>query len=105
MPPLSESLSSLLPAARIHVRDILTHAIEHPTARPALIVSDGNSELARILTEAYRHRLPDAMQLDFASVSAPSILEAFAALPAGALVVLIQSTSFRLAEFRIRVEL
>ncbi|HKO50686.1 MAG TPA: hypothetical protein VJV79_23360 [Polyangiaceae bacterium] len=105
MPPLSESFSKLLSAARVHVDDILNHAIEHPKARPALIVSDGNSELAGILTEAYRHCLPDATQLCFDSVSAASILEAFAALPPGALVVLIQSTSFRLAEFRIRVEL
>ena len=109
MPPLSESFSNLLPVAQVHVRDILTHAIEHviepPGARAALIVSDDHSELAGILTEAYRHCLPDARQLDFDSVSAAAILEAFAALPPGALVVLIQSTSFRLAEFRIRVEL
>jgi len=57
------------------------------------------------MTEAYRHCLPDAQQLCFDSVSAASILETFAALPPGALVVLIQSTSFRLVEFRIRVEL
>src|SRR4051794_36421403 len=105
MPPLSESLSNLLPSARAHVQDILTHAIEHPSARPALIVWDGNCELAAILAEAYRHCLPDAVQLGFDSVSSAHILEAFAALPPGALVVLIQSTSFRLGEFRIRVEL
>src|SRR3954470_6211260 len=105
MPTLSEPLSNLLPAARVHVRDILSHAIEHPPTLPALIVSDGQSELARILTEAYRHSLPEAAQLDFSSIPAAQILEAFAALPSGALVVLIQSTSFRLAEFRIRVEL
>lgn len=104
MPP-SESLSNLLPVARVHVHDLLTLAIEHAPTRPALVVSDGNCELAEILTEAYRHCLPDAVQLCFDSVSAESILEAFAALPPGALVVLIQSTSFRLAEFRIRVEL
>jgi aminopeptidase len=105
MPPFPESPSNLLPAARGHVHDILTHAIQHTPTQPALIVSDGNSELACILTQAYRHCLPDALELGFDSVSAAQILEAFAALPKGALVVLIQSTSFRLAEFRIRVEL
>jgi len=105
MPPSSESLANLLPAARGHVHDILAHAIEHAATHPALIVSDSDCELARILTEAYRHCLPGAVQLSFSSVSAASILEAFAALPPGALVVLVQSTSFRLAEFRIRVEL
>jgi aminopeptidase len=105
MPPLPESHSNLLSTACVHVRDILTHAIEHSTAQPALIVSDDNCELSGILTEAYRHCLPGAAHLGFDSVPAAQILEAFAALPPGALVVLIQSTSFRLAEFRIRVEL
>jgi len=105
MPSLSESLSNLCPAARVHVHDILEHAILHAPGAPALIVWDGNSELARILTDAYRHCLPDAVELCFDSVPAAQILEAFAALAPGALVVLIQSTSFRLGEFRIRVEL
>ena len=105
MPPLPESLSSLLPVASVHVRDILDHAIQHTPSRPALVVSDGNSDLARMLTEAYRHCLPDAVQLCFDSVPAALILEAISALPPGALVVLIQSTNFRLGEFRIRVEL
>ena len=95
----------MLPAARVHVHDILAHAIQHPPTQPAVIVSDGNSELAGILTDAYRHCLPDALQLCFDDVPAAAILEAFAALPPGALVVLIQSTSFRLGEYRIRVEL
>src|SRR6188768_1697189 len=105
MSPLSEPLSNLLPLACVHVRDILTHAIEHSPGRPAVVVWDGNSDLARILADAYRHCLPDAVQLCFDSVPAAHILEAFAALPPGALVVLIQSTSFRLGEYRIRVEL
>jgi aminopeptidase len=105
MPPLTESLSKLLPAACVHVRDILTHAIRHPATVPAVIVSDGSSELALILREAYRHCLPDALHLCFDSVPAEQILAAFTALPPGALVVLIQSTSFRLGEYRIRVEL
>src|SRR4051812_40062293 len=105
MPTLPDPLSRLLPVARAHVRDILEHAILHAPGQPALVVSDANSGLARILTEAYRECLPDAVQLCFDSVPAAQILEAFRALKPGALVVLIQSTSFRLGEFRIRVEL
>jgi aminopeptidase len=105
MPPLSESHSPLLSAACAHVGDILVHAIEHPPTRPALVVSDANCDLARILSEAYRHCLPEAEQLCFDTVPAARILEAISALPSGALVVLIQSTNFRLGEFRIRVEL
>src|SRR6187431_1921898 len=91
MPPLPPSHSDLLAIACVHVRDLLAHAIEHTASRPALIVSDGNCELACILSEAYRHCLPDALRLDFDTVPAAHILEAFAALPPG--------------EFRIRVEL
>jgi aminopeptidase len=105
MSPLPELLSNLLPTARANVRDILAHAVEHGKGQPALVVSDGNSGLARILSEAYAQCLPSAVHLDFDSVPAAQILEAFSALEAGALVVLIQSTNFRLGEFRIRVEL
>src|SRR4051812_28965830 len=100
-----ESFSNLLPVACAHVHDVLTHAIEHTRKRAALIVWDCESELASLLAEAYRQCLPDAVQLRFDSVSAPQILDAIAALTPGDLVVLIQSTSFRLGEFRIRVEL
>jgi aminopeptidase len=105
MPPLAESPSNLHALACIHVHDIVTHAIQHTPERPALIVSDGNSDLASILTEAYRQCLPDAEALRFDRIPATQILEAIALLPPGALVVLIQSTNFRLGEFRIRVEL
>ena len=105
MPPLPEPVSSLLPLASANVRDILAHAIQLAPGGRAVVVSDGNSGLARILTEAYRECLPGAVQLDFDSVPAAQILEAFSALEAGDLVVLIQSTNFRLGEFRIRVEL
>ena len=105
MAQLPEPLLSLLPAAKAHVGDILTHAMQHGPGRRALVVSDGSSGLARILAEAYRQCLPDAVHLSFESVPAAEILAAFSALEAGALVVLIQSTNFRLGEFRIRVEL
>jgi aminopeptidase len=105
MQSLAESFSNLLPVACIHVHDILTHAIEHTPEHASLIVSDRNSDLARILAQAYQQCLPDAAHLCFDSVPAEQILEAVSELAPGALVVLIQSTSFRLGEFRIRVEL
>lgn len=90
--------------AERHIRDILEHAIEHSTAR-AVVVADARSGLVRILADAYRACLPDALHLSFDDLPAPQILQTFAELAAGDLVVLLQSTSFRLEAFRIRVEL
>ena len=70
-----------------------------------MVVFDTNCELARTLTAAYRHCLPEAQFIDFANHTPEAILGSFAALVASDLVVLIQSTNFRLEAFRIRVEL
>lgn len=88
-----------------HVRDILTLAFEHTPAQAALVVADGQCGLARTLTEAYRRCLPEATFIDFDAVTPEVVLAAFARLQASDLVVLIQSTNFRLEAFRIRVEL
>jgi len=90
--------------AERHVRDILTHALMHPGGH-ALLVADEQSVLSRALARAYRTCLPDARYLSFDAVTHEQILAAFAELEPGALVVLIQSTNFRLGAFRIRVEL
>jgi hypothetical protein len=58
-----------------------------------------------VLAAAYRACLPDALHLSFDELAPEQILRAFEELAGGDLVVLIQSTSFRLGAFRIRVEL
>ena len=83
----------------------MTLAIEHTPARSAIVVWDAQCDLATSLTAAYRRCLPDATFIDFYSLSADAVLTAFERLSPGDLVVLIQSTSFRLNAFRIRVEL
>jgi aminopeptidase len=102
--------TTTLPPAAIdtaekHLRDILTIAFEHNAEHAAVVVSDSQCPLAIALTQAYRRCLPTAQFIDFDAVSAEQVLEAFAPLQAFDLVVLIQSTSFRLEAFRIRVEL
>jgi hypothetical protein len=91
--------------ARAHVRDILALAIEHTAERAAVVVSDGRCGLARLLARAYRTALPAATHIDFDAVSPADVLAAFEPLRPGDLVVLIQSKSFRLEAFRIRIEL
>jgi aminopeptidase len=88
-----------------NVHDILTLAIEHHTPHAALVVWDGQCDLALAVTAAYRCCLPDAVFIQFDEVPPEAIRAEFAKLAAGDLVVLIQSTSFRLDAFRIRVEL
>ena len=107
---LTTSRCATLPAAAIdtaekNVRDILTLAIEHVPTQAALVVWDGQCDLALALTEAYRRCLPNAEFIDFDTVGPETVRAAFARLAPGDLVVLIQSTSFRLDAFRIRVEL
>lgn len=87
-----------------HVAAILEHAVEHTTAR-AVVVADHASPLSRLLAEAYREALPSALHLTFDEAKADAILAAFEPLEAGDLVVLIQSSSFRLGALRIRMEL
>jgi aminopeptidase len=97
--------SEAIDTAEKNLRDVLTLAIEYRAEQTALVVADRQCALARALTEAYRRCLPDARLLDFDSLAATDIQSAFASLQPGDLVVLIQSSNFRLDAYRIRVEL
>lgn len=88
-----------------HVRDILSLAIKHSSENAAVVIFDSRCPLAVALTEAYRRALPAATFIDFDAVTPADIFAAFKLLGPSDLVVLIQSTSFRLQDFRIRVEL
>ncbi len=88
-----------------NIADILEVAIAHGPQQGALVVYDSQCDLAMALTAAYRCCLPEATFIDFEAVTPEIILEAFKTLSASNLVVLIQTTSFRLEAFRIRVEL
>lgn len=99
------TVSTLTADATRNVNDILTHAIQHAPEQRALVVYDTDSELARILTTAYRNVLPDATYLDFNEHTKEEIVAAFDTLSPRDLVILIQSMDFRLNEFRIRIYL
>jgi len=96
---------AVLDAAARNVADLLAHAIEYTSAQAALVVFDRRSELNAALTQAYRRALPDATFIDFDSAGPDDVLAAFDRLSAGDLTVLIQTTSFRLNDYRIRMEL
>lgn len=90
-------------AAR-HLHDILSIAFEH-AQQQAVVVFDSRCELALTLTAAYRRCLPEARFIDFDAVSPEFVLAELAPLAPADLVVLIQTTNFRLEAYRIRVEL
>lgn len=92
-------------ALQQHVRSIVTQAIEHPQASHALIVFDRRSTLASLVTDAYQAALPEAACIDFDTTNPEAVLAAINALAPRDLVVLVQSGSFRLNQFRFRLEL
>jgi hypothetical protein len=96
---------SAIDVAARHLRDVLEHAFEHRDHHATIVVFDTQCELACALTEAYRRCMPPPPPMDFDRVHKTTILAGFDILEPDDLVVLVQSTSFRLDAFRIRVEL
>ena len=88
-----------------NVGDTLAIALEHTAAQTALVIADEQSALSRLLVQAYRACLPGATLLLFDEVGPDAVKAAFALLREHDLVVLIQSSVFRIPEFRTRVEL
>ncbi|MFA9217632.1 MAG: hypothetical protein ACEQSK_11070 [Sphingomonadaceae bacterium] len=103
--PFGALPEAALATAQRNLRDTLALAIGHAPPQAALIVYDTRCDLNRLLTQAYRSVAPEAHFVDFDQVTPDAVLAAFARLSAGDLVVLVQSTSFRLEAFRIRIEL
>ncbi len=100
-----ESIEALTLRATTHVRDMVTLALEHTANEKALVIYDTENELTHILTAAYRNALPHAEFLDVNIAGKETVIAACDALSPKDLVVLIQSTDFRLNEFRIRIHL
>jgi hypothetical protein len=98
-------MSALEAAALRNVRDTLTIALCHTPERAAVVVADQRSPLSRLLLQAYRECLPNARVTLFDDADPGATRAAFAELRAHDLAVLIQSSVFRIPEFRTRVEL
>lgn len=98
-------MNSYLTTLEKNLRDTITLAIGLRDSERALVVYDMQSALSRVLIDRYRAALPDATFMDFDVTTPDAIRAAIDALSPGDLVVLVQSTSFRLNEFRFRLEL
>lgn len=96
---------TLVEKATNNIRDILELSIKHELNSSALVIYDTKNGLTNILCEAYQKALPNATFKDFDTLTKEDILELFAALKPNDLVVLIQTSNFRLDDFRIRLHL
>jgi len=88
-----------------HLSDILHEAIHLSASEQAVVIFDTQSALASILVAAYKQALPTGTFIDFDTLSATEVMDIIQHLRPNDLVVLVQSTNFRLDEFRIRIEL
>ena len=98
-------ITDMTGVAESNLNEVLTHVFKHALPHNAVVVFDTRCELASTLTQAYRRCLPDAQFIDFDKHTPDAVLAVLAGLVASDLVVLVQSTNFRLEAFRIRVEL
>jgi hypothetical protein len=98
MHPLSEI------AAR-HVKNMLAKSLKRAPTERVLVVFDRQSGLSSLMADAYQFAIPDGEFLDFDVAGETAVRAAIDGMKPGDIVALIQSTSFRLNEFRVRIEL
>ena len=95
--------SPLLAQAVQNITDTLRDALQHQPSEQALVIYDTQSPLAQLVCEAYRQAIPDAQYVDFDQTAPADVLASIFAMKPRDLVILVQSTNFRLDEFRLRI--
>ncbi|MDP2851396.1 MAG: hypothetical protein Q8O20_10035 [Sulfuricurvum sp.] len=96
---------ALIEKTQRHLSTLLREAFHHTDAENAVVVYDTRCLIATLLMEGYKRALPHARLIDFDAHSPEEVRSQLEALNPSDLVVLIQSTNFRLDAFRLRVEL
>ncbi len=97
--------TTLLHHASHNLTDVLRDVFLHDDSSTALVIYDLNSPLSVLLTDAYRRALPKGIFINFHDTDTEVIMSQIEALKSGDFVALVQSQSFRLSAFRIRIEL
>ena len=95
----------LINQAKLNIDQIVKFSLEHTSTNKALVVYDTQTNLSRILTECYRSSLPEATFMNFDESSKEDMLLEINKYNPNDLIVLIQSGSFLLNDFRIRITL
>jgi len=97
--------NALIFTAQQYLNGLLNMVFHHTNKARAVVVYDTRCLLSNILMEAYKRSLPDAIFVDFDQQTPEEILNILITLEPSDFVALVQSTSFRLDAFRLRVEL
>ncbi len=98
-------MNDLISLATANIRAIITQTICLRPQEHALVIYDTDAPLTRLLLEGYKNVLPQGEFMDFHAHAPAQILERISQLKPKDLVVVLQSTNFRLNEFRLRIEL
>lgn len=101
----AKPMDHLLTQAAEHLSTLLQEAICLGPQAKAWIIYDEEAGLTKLLVQAYRLALPHARCTHITELDPASFLAGLDAYKAGDFVALVQSTNFRLNEFRIRIEL
>ncbi|MBI2669017.1 hypothetical protein HYX14_04185 [Candidatus Woesearchaeota archaeon] len=90
-----------------HCRDIIEKIYQSPPTQFILLLYDLNCTLSKLLTEAYSDasKMHPHSLINFDDVSEDKIQNALQQLPPHSLVILVQSASFRLTNYRLRMDL
>ena len=101
-------LATMMESTSKHLQNILDKCFQHTNQQSVVVVYDLRCELSVALAKAYQLALleePKTQFIDFDQTTPEDILAILAALQSSDLVILIQTTNFRMDAFRIRVEL
>lgn len=102
----NETRTTLVNNCAVNVGSILDNCFDFDsTSTKCLVVYDLQTPLSEIIFQGYKIAIPNATFLNFDTTEKDDIISAFDSYPAGSLVVLIQSGSFLLSQFRIRLHL
>jgi len=105
MNPIIPKTEALISTAKENVQGLIDIVFTHTSNEKAVLVYDANCLLSSVLAKAYKGVLPHGVFINFDETQPEKILAVFDKLEPSDLVVLVQSTSFRLDAFRMRVEL
>ncbi|WP_309497516.1 hypothetical protein [Sulfurovum sp.] len=97
--------TSLVQNASENLTDVLRDVFLHSDNNAALVIYDLDSHLSVLLTDAYRIALPKGIFINFNDTDTEYIMSQIDAVQSGDFVALVQSKSFRLSAYRIRIEL
>ena len=97
--------TTLVHNASQNLTDVLRDVFLHDDNSTAMVIYDLNSPLSIVLTDAYHIALPKGIFINFHDTDTEVIMSQLEALKSGDFVALVQSKSFRLSAYRIRIEL